>query len=124
MRFLILIFLVWSCQLAEAQIKISSQKNIDFSKYKTFAVEKGQVMSLIKEKKTNENKLFEVMKESVSREMTLRGFTVTEDSLAQLTISYFFKEEDQSNYEKAGPLGQTPIQDPTYVNDTDRSSIV
>jgi hypothetical protein len=124
MRFFILTFLICSYQFAAGQIKISSQKNINFSKYKTFAVEKGQVMSLVKEKKTNENKLFEVMRESVSREMTLRGFTVTEDSLAQLTISYFYQEEDESNYSKPGPLGQTPIQNPTYVDESERSSIL
>jgi hypothetical protein len=123
MKQIILFFCIASGFYGKAQIKISSQKNVDFANYKTFAVQKGQIVSKLKEKKVNENKLFEVMKESISREMMYRGYALVADSSEQLIITYFLEEGDHSNYQKTGPLGQTPIDDPTFVNERNRDVI-
>jgi hypothetical protein len=122
-RFFLLSLLIVVSSVGKAQIKISAQKNIDFTKYKTFAVEKGQVISLLKDTKVNEKKLYDVMNKTISTEMVNRGYAVTSDSLAHLSISYFLKESLQSNYQKAGPLGQTPTQDPTVVDEANRAIV-
>jgi hypothetical protein len=124
MRSFILSFLLLTSVLSNAQIKVSAQKDFKFSNYKTFAIQKGQIISSVRDQKINENNVFAVMTESINREMTMRGYTLVDDSTAELIITYVFQEGDRSAYEKAGPLGQTPKDDPADVNETNRSTII
>jgi hypothetical protein len=109
---------------SQGQIKISAQKDFKLSDYKTFTVQKGQIISSVNDRKINENTFFTILTESVTREMTLRGYSLAGDSTAELIITYVFQEADRSTYEKPGPLGQTPKDDPADVDEGNRSSIL
>jgi hypothetical protein len=124
MRFIVLCFFLLGWFSSHGQIKISAQKDFKFSHYKTFTVQKGQIISSVNDRKINENTFFKVLKESVTREMNLRGYSLADDSTAELIITYVFQEADRSTYEKPGPLGQTPKDDPADVDEGNRSSIL
>ncbi len=118
MRICTFVFLLVLSFTAFAQIKVSKAKNIDVAPSKTFAIEKGQVIALGKDKEIDEGKLFSILKEAITRVMTLRGYVLANDSTAQLIISYVYEESDRTTYQKSGPLGQTPIDDPADVDET------
>ena len=124
MRLTLLLTFFLISGVSTAQIKVSRKKDVDFSKYKTFVVQKGQVVSLLREQKANEKKVFQAVQSTVNRELTLQGYQMADDSTAQLIISYVFEEADRSTDQKSGPLGQTPISDPSNIDAVDHSASV
>jgi hypothetical protein len=122
MRYLIPLIFMASTFSVSAQIRISKAKGVDVSSYKTFAVQKGQVLSLFSDEKINESKIFRVIKESVIRELELRGYVYVEDSIAQLVVSYVYEEKPQAAFQKAGPLGQSPTTNAAVVDASETST--
>jgi hypothetical protein len=99
-----------------SQIKISKAKGVKISEYKTFAVVQGQIVSADMSKH-KELQIFEMIKEAVTKQMLLRGYQpATTDSTAQLVISYLYDVTAKLTPRKAGPLGQTPVDDPTAID--------
>ncbi|MBA4053596.1 MAG: hypothetical protein C0490_02690, partial [Marivirga sp.] len=64
-------------------VKAITEKGVDFLKYETFNVVKGEVMTPPDERKINEQALFQTLKTAVVKEMELRGYKLVEDSSAQ-----------------------------------------
>src|SRR3954469_2404914 len=71
MRYIILLTLSISALAGYSQIKISKEKGVDISKYQTFVVQKGQIISSSNEQGVNEQKFFNAIREVITREMTL-----------------------------------------------------
>ncbi|HEY8935342.1 MAG TPA: DUF4136 domain-containing protein [Cyclobacteriaceae bacterium] len=112
---LLLVFIV-NVVPAWAQIKISKASGVKISQYKTFAVVQGQVVAADMSKH-KELQIYEMVKEAVTKQMTLRGYQPAEtDSTAQLVISYLYDVTAKLTPRKAGPLGQTPVDDPTAID--------
>jgi hypothetical protein len=118
MRYIYLAILLTYSISGLSQIKISKAKNLDLTSYKTFAVQKGQIISLLKEKEISEDSIFKTLQRIINYEMTLRGFELSTDSSAQLVISYVFEEAEESLSQRSGPLGGTPTQDPSGIDQT------
>lgn len=114
--FIFLLLLVFSIPVF-AQIKISKAKGVNISASKTFAIEKGQVVAFNNEK-IDEAKIFSSFTTAVNEAMASRGYTLVTDSTAHLVISYVYEESDRSQFQKEGPLGQKPIDDPADVDET------
>ncbi|HTJ52185.1 MAG TPA: DUF4136 domain-containing protein [Cyclobacteriaceae bacterium] len=113
--YILLVFTIVGSVPAWSQIKISKAKGVKISKYETFAVIQGQVVSADMSKH-KELQIFEMVKEAVTKQMTLRGYQEATDSTAQLVISYLYDVTAKLTPRKAGPLGQTPVDDPTAID--------
>jgi len=96
-------------------VKIRTDESIDLTTYSTFRVDMGEVVA-ISDYKIDEKTFFKNFKESVTRELTERGYTAVEDSTAQLVISYVGEAVVKMDTENLGPLGQAPVTDPSGVN--------
>ena len=92
------------------------EKGVDMTKYETFTVMKGEVMTPPDARKINENDLFRSVKEAVKKEMELRGYKFVEDSTAQLYVSYVAGAYNLTEGGVTGPLGQTPAQTPADMD--------
>lgn len=122
-RYYLLFFLLhFTSVLCLCQIKISKENDFDPSHYKTFAIEKGQVVCFIKDKKLDENRIFESFKAAVVQALTLRGYQLATDSTAQLSVIYVYEEKSGEDAQKPGPLGQTPVNDPATIDGSYRLS--
>lgn len=97
-------------------IKTRMGKGVDMTVYETFTVLKGEVMTPPDVRKVNENKLFESIKNAVTKEMELRGYKFVADSSAQLYISYVAGAYNLTEGGAIGPLGQTPAQTPADID--------
>ena len=66
--------------------------------------------------KIDEKAFYRNIKAAITRELTEKGYTAVEDSTAQLVISYVGEAVMKMDTENLGPLGQTPVTDPSGVN--------
>ena len=107
---------------AVGQIKIDTEKDVDLRKFKTFMVQKGQIIHR-SEKARNEKKIYEVLKDAITKELTMRGYTAVEDS-AELTVSYVYEERNEAMGGNPGPLGQTPIDNPANIDTNERTTTI
>lgn len=92
------------------------EKGVDMTKYETFTVMKGEVMTPPDSRKVNENTLYQSVKAAVSKEMGLRGYRFVEDSTAQLYVSYVAGAYNLTEGGEIGPLGQAPAQTPADMD--------
>jgi hypothetical protein len=120
MRIITLLLFLASAFAGNAQIKIDKQKGIDLTRYETFMIEKGQVISLLNKKNINESNVYQVMQTTIAQELKLKGYQLFDDSVAQLVISYVLEEADRSNLERTDPKSQVPDQ--TNINEVYKSS--
>lgn len=121
----VLLVLFSICSLtASAQIKIDAEKNVDMRKFTTFRVEQGQIIYQANDKKKDEKKIFAILKNAITQELTLRGYQPVSDSLAELSVSYVYEERGSAVGDNQGPLGQAPIDDPTSVDVNERSATI
>jgi hypothetical protein len=96
-------------------VKIKTDESIDLTTYTTFRVDMGEVVA-ISDYKIDEKAFYKNIKESITRELTEKGYKAVEDSTAQLVISYVGEAVMKIDTENLGPLGQTPVTDPSGVS--------
>ena len=56
--------------------------------------------------------------------MTTRGYELAGDSAAELSVSYAFQERGVAAAQSAGPLGQTPVDNPANVDVAERPATI
>lgn len=96
-------------------VKIKTAEGIDLTTYTTFRVDKGEVVT-VSDYKIDEKAFYKSIKESITRELTARGYQAVEDSTAQLVISYVGEAVMRMDTESLGPLGQRPVTDPSGID--------
>lgn len=97
-------------------IKVKMRKGVDLTTYETFTVMKGEVMMPPDQRKINEGTLFESVKQSIQKEMEMRGYHYVADSSAQLYVGYVAGAYDLTQGGTLGPLSQSPASSPSEMN--------
>lgn len=106
MRLTLLLVLISFCSLAQ-DITVEYDKTRDLSKYKTFAVGGGEIITPKGQEQGNETSLKKWVKDAIAKELKEKGL-IQVDSLADLTASYVIGSKNQTDFEQLGPLGMTP----------------
>lgn len=98
------------------KMKVADFDRADFQDLKTFRVAKGELTFSGEESPVSEDVFYSWIKQYVRRELEGRGYTFTEDSLADFTVDYVAGSYNINMNENLGPLGGAPATDPSMVN--------
>jgi len=98
------------------KIKVSDPGKADFASLKTFTVAKGELTVTGEEPEVSGNIFYKWVKEYVRHELELKGYTFTEDSMADFTVDYVAGSYNINRNEDMGPLGGMPATDPTKMD--------
>lgn len=102
--------------LTEAQsVKTTPDPSLKNYSFTTFRVIKGDFTTL-EQAKNDEEKFFVIMKESIVKELTQKGYVLVEDSSAQVVVGYIGQSIKRLDTQELGPLGQTPTSDAAQVD--------
>jgi len=96
-------------------VNTSTTKGVDLTKYETFTVAKGELMTPPDERLVSNEALFKSFRKTIVQEMELRGYKFV-DSLAQLVVSYVAGAYNTTEGGAMGPLSQTPASNPSEMN--------
>jgi len=96
-------------------VKTTITKGVDLTKYETFTVVKGELMTPPDERLVSNETLFKSFKKTIIQEMELRGYKFV-DSSAQLSVSYVAGAYNTTDGGAMGPLSQTPASNPSEMN--------
>ena len=107
-KFIVLLLVAFQTGVDAQTIKTKTSPGIDLTSYDRFSVVKGEFTTPKDERKINEETLFQEIKKVVIRELESRGYQHTEDSTAQLKISYVAGVFNKIESENLGPMGGTP----------------
>lgn len=115
---------------AHAQdFETSTQKGVDLKKYHTFTIVPGEVVTS-EDSKMNKEQFYKDFVRITVKELEAKGYTFTNDSAAELTISYVVETSRIIESENVGPLGQMPqrnagdVQTQTWSRDFTRGSLI
>lgn len=115
MRILLFIWLGFLCLPSTAQtFTTSKQKGVDLKHYKTFRVEKGEIVTG-GARKIDQEAFYAEFKSSVVRELKARGYVYVQDS-AEVSISYIVEFSTQMETQDFGPLGGVPVDNAALVD--------
>lgn len=104
------------CFTARAQsVKTTTTTGVDLTKYETFTVAKGELMTPKDERMVSDEALFKSIRKTVIQELELRGYKYT-DTSAQLVVSYVASAYNVTDGGAMGPLSQTPASNPSEMN--------
>jgi hypothetical protein len=125
MRFLLfLVFVIGSISTFGQEIEVEYDKTRDLSKYKTFAITEGEIITPKDKRKIDDAKLHEWVREAVAGELKDKGLTHL-DSLADLTVTYLIGSLERSDLQNLGPGGMAPgSSDRTWSRDYEQSSFI
>lgn len=108
MRLPILPLLIFAFVPAVGQdINVEYDKNRDFSKYKTFTIGSGEIITPKDRRKGNEASLHEWVKAAIAKELTEKGLQQV-DSAGDLLATYLIGTQQRSDFSQLGPLGTSP----------------
>jgi len=96
-------------------VKIKKDESVDLTQYTTFRIDKGEMVT-VSDTKIDEATFYRNVKQAITEELTRRGYRAVEDSTAELVISYVGEAVKRMDTEDLGPLGQSPVTDPSGVN--------
>lgn len=113
---ILLAFAFMTASVAAQTIKTTTEKNVDLARYETFTVVQGESVTREDQKRSTDKALFDAVRNGVRKEMEERGYKYIGDSTAQLTVSYVAGSFDLIDAGNVGPLGQTPVSDPSQLN--------
>jgi hypothetical protein len=97
-------------------ITVDASKTIDYTRFETFTVAKGEFTTPGSERLITEEQLYELIREAVIRELVARGYIHVEDSTAQLIVSYVAGAYNVTEGGKLGPFGEAPITNPAMID--------
>lgn len=93
----------------------STKSGVDLKVFETFTVVKGELV--VRENRTiDKEEFFVEIRKSIRHEMESRGYRYSEDSTAQLFVSYVVETTLASESENLGPMGLTPTANPAMVD--------
>jgi len=115
MRILLYLWLGFlSLQSTAQTFTISKQKGVNLKQYKTFSVEKGEIVTG-GARKIDHEAFYAEFKSSVVRELTARGYVHAPDS-AEVLVSYMVEFSTKLETQDFGPLGGVPVDNAALVD--------
>jgi len=103
-----ILFLSFFCLKVNCQsVKIFSEENISITRYSTFRVDKGEVVTHA-DQNFDEDLFFGMIKGAITEELRKKGYLPIQDSSANLIISYIGQMTVIRDVEDLGPLGKQP----------------
>lgn len=105
--FLFLAFFFVQGFLAAQDINVEYDKNRDLSRYKTFTIGSGEVITPKDRRTVNEASLHKWVKEAIAEELKEKGM-VQVDSAGDLLATYLIGTQQRSDFSQLGPLGVAP----------------
>lgn len=112
---LLITFVSISLHLLAQDFTTSTASGVDLLKYETFTVVRGSVIANA-DQPIDRQALYEAIKPSIIRELEVRGYKFTEDSTAQLTVSYVVETTIKMDVQRQGQIGQLVITNPAGGN--------
>lgn len=106
MRNIFFLLLISFCSQSQ-DINVEYDKKRDLSRYKTFSLGGGEVITPKDQQQGNEASLKNWVRNSIAEELKEKGLKQV-DSLGDLVASYVIGSKQQSDFGQLGPLGMTP----------------
>lgn len=124
-KFVLLFLLVASSGSTYAQdVTAEYDKNRDLSKYRTFMMGEGEIITPKDQREVPDEQLHEWVHAAISLELTEKGLTRV-DTLADLTVSYIIGSLERMDVQNLGPMGGSPnSSDRTWSRDYRQGSFV
>lgn len=88
-------------------LTVEYDKNHDFSQYKTYRIDGGEITTPQDQRTYKEEDLHAWIKGALEEELKEKGL-VKVDSAADLTLSYAIGSTSRTDYERLGPMGTSP----------------
>ncbi len=108
MRLLIVFLLcLASCTVIAQDINVEYDKNRDLSRYTTFTIGEGEVITPKDRRTGREPSLHKWVKEAVANELIGKGLQQL-DSAGDLLATYVIGTQERTDYSQLGPLGTSP----------------
>jgi hypothetical protein len=102
-----LAFLFLPFFLAAQDISVEYDKNRDLSRYKTFTIGSGEIITPKDRRTVNEASLHKWIKESIAEELKQKGM-IQVDSAGDLLATYLVGTQQRTDFSQLGPLGTSP----------------
>ncbi len=93
--------------LVAQDINVEYDKNRDLSRYKTFTIGSGEIITPKDRRTGNEASLHKWIKESIAEELKEKGM-VQVDSAGDLLATYLVGTQQRTDFSQLGPLGTSP----------------
>ena len=108
MRLVVVSLVMFSVYTAMGQdISVEYDKSRDLSKYKTFTIGEGEVITPKDRRTGREPSLHKWVKESIANELKAKGLQQV-DSAGDLLATYVIGTQERTDYSQLGPLGTSP----------------
>ncbi len=105
LAFLLIMFIV--CPAVGQDISAEFDKNRDLSRYKTFTIGDGEVITPKDRRTGRESSLHKWVKESITSELKAKGLEQV-DSAGDLLATYVIGTQERTDFSQLGPLGTSP----------------
>ncbi len=88
-------------------INVEYDKNRDLSRYKTFSVAGGEIITPKDQRQAGDTVMLKKIADAVSKELTEKGLQ-KKDSVGDLIVSYIIGSQEKTDFSNLGPLGTSP----------------
>jgi hypothetical protein len=103
----LLAFLFVQFPLVAQDINVEYDKNRDLSRYKSFTIGAGEIITPKDRRTVNEASLHKWIKEAIAEELREKGM-VQVDSAGDLLATYLVGTQQRTDFSQLGPLGTSP----------------
>lgn len=123
------ILLLSTVKVFSQDFKASTQKGVDLTKFETFTILQGEVVTS-EDTKMDKDQFYKDFVRITVQELELKGYKFINDTTAQLSISYVVETSRVIESENVGPLGQMPqrnagdVQTQNWSRDFTRGSLI
>lgn len=108
MRNLLILFMFLATfQLSAQDIQVEYNKERDLTKYKTFSLGEGEIITPKDRRTAGDEKMHKWIRDAVSSELKDKGLEQL-DSLGDLVVTYVIGSLSRSDLQNLGPMGETP----------------
>ena len=120
---------LFSSPVFSQDFKASTQKGVDLTKFETFTIVQGEVVTS-EDAKMDKDQFYSDFVRITVQEMENKGYKFVNDTTAQLSFSYVVETSRVIESENVGPLGQMPqrnageVQTQTWSRDFTRGSLI
>jgi Domain of unknown function (DUF4136) len=122
---LIFLFILLTSAARAQQMKVEFDKATDFSRYRTFTLGEGQILTPKDQRRIPDASIHGWVRGAIADELAKKGLKKV-DSAGDLVVSYLTGTEKRSDTGNVGPLGMTPGSNasPAYIRDYQQGSLV
>lgn len=118
------LFVLASLTLIGQDVKVEYDKDRDLSKYKTFTMGEGEIITPRDQRTVADNDLRKWVHDAIVNELLAKGMTEL-DTLGDLTASYIVGSVALTDVQNLGPMGTSPnSSDQTWSRDYRQGNLV